>query len=189
MEGEDCSVNRKRTQWKETHKDNRINKLTPQNLLQPVPRTRVIPRLLQHNIVPLQRHKRIIQHTRRTTLRHIPQPGSHSPKRRLRPNLGPLRVGKVDAREDGERRGGLGVDGGDPGARAGDEGGAGGGGVDAADEGFDEVEVEDCVVGAEGEGVVAGEGARVGEVAGGRGCCQSGQREEAACYAAGKVHC
>lgn len=58
---------------------------------------------------------------------------------------------EVDPREDAERGRGLGVDSGDEGRGAVDPGGAGWGGGEGRDEGVDQVEVEDGIVGAEGE--------------------------------------
>ena len=85
---------------------------------------------------------------------------------------------EVDPGEDGEGWGGEGGDGRGPGTDAGDEGLACCGRVDGADDRVDQVEVEDCVVSAEGGGGVGGDGGREGDVAGGGALGEDGGEEE-----------
>lgn len=115
--------------------NHRINLLRSQNLLQRISRPGIIPRLLQHHVPGrVIRLERRVQERIRIT--RGPQRAGHLRERRV-PQLGLAGVAEVDAREDGEGRGGLAVNDVDPAGGVEDEGLAGGGVGEGADEGVD----------------------------------------------------
>ena len=106
----------------------------------------------------------------RTALCGITQPSRRLLEGRGGSDFRPLRAGEVDARENADWRRSLLMHSTDPGGYVVDECLAGGGGVDAADETVNEVEIQDGVVGAKAEGGVGHGGGDVGRVSGSRLC-------------------
>lgn len=83
-----------------TYQDDGINQLTSQYTFQLVSIARIVPCLLQHNIIVLLDGEGGINHRDIVSGRHVTQRRSGGGERRLRPNLRHLMVEEVNACED-----------------------------------------------------------------------------------------